>query len=190
MDKPRHIDIPMKKERETVTYPSHSISVWIDTYDDIFSDFDPRPYENRNISDDFLYEIKKFSSEKDSLITGFTLLIPEAKRDFKVEEIIEKRLHQYFKKTFEHLKRKTHEKRRNGVIQTFLGTVLMIAASYISFINAESFLMHSLFVLFEPAGWFLLWMGLENLIYRSKTEQKELSFYKKIIKTKITFLNI
>lgn len=41
------------------TKENYSISLWIDSYDDIFSDFDPRHFSLRNISDDFLYEVKK-----------------------------------------------------------------------------------------------------------------------------------
>ena len=40
------------------------ISLIIDTYDDIFSDFDPRPYSQRALSDDFLLEARKASKDK------------------------------------------------------------------------------------------------------------------------------
>ena len=33
------------------------MSLWINCYDDIFSDFDLRAYASRNISDDFLREL-------------------------------------------------------------------------------------------------------------------------------------
>lgn len=39
------------------------ISIWLDNYDDIFSDFDPRPYSQRSLSDDFLAEAKKIEHE-------------------------------------------------------------------------------------------------------------------------------
>ena len=40
------------------------ISIWLETYDDIFSDFDPKAYSERVLSDDFLVEIRKVSYEK------------------------------------------------------------------------------------------------------------------------------
>ena len=52
----------------------YSISLWIDSYDDIFSDFDPRPFSARNISDDFLYEVKKTSFLSILLLTNIQRL--------------------------------------------------------------------------------------------------------------------
>lgn len=40
------------------------ISLVLDTYDDIFSDFDPRPYGERALSSDFLDEAKKAARDK------------------------------------------------------------------------------------------------------------------------------
>ena len=50
------------KDSEKLNSATHTIqehlhrhvSIWIDSYDDVFSDFDPRSYDERNISDDFL----------------------------------------------------------------------------------------------------------------------------------------
>ena len=39
------------------------ISLWLDDYADIFSDFDPRPFSQRALSDDFLNEAKKVVRE-------------------------------------------------------------------------------------------------------------------------------
>ena len=47
--------------------------------------------------------------------------------------------------------------------------------------------MHLLLVLFEPAGWFMLWVGLDHLVYASKDKKKELAFYSKMIKSEINF---
>lgn len=45
---------------ETAVTPNDTeISIWVDTYDDVFSDFDSRPYDNRELSDDFLTEVRK-----------------------------------------------------------------------------------------------------------------------------------
>ena len=39
------------------------VSLWLDNYDNIFSDFDPRSYAHRELSDDFLIEAKKVTHE-------------------------------------------------------------------------------------------------------------------------------
>ena len=39
--------------------PRKEISFWLDSYDDLFSDFDPRPYAQKGFSEDFLDEAKR-----------------------------------------------------------------------------------------------------------------------------------
>src|SRR4051812_5168600 len=73
------------------------ISIWIDNYDDVFSDFDPRPYSERNVSVDFLYEVKRVCHESNFHINELKLLVPERIRDKEKESIIVKRLHLHFK---------------------------------------------------------------------------------------------
>ncbi len=53
----------------------------------------------------------------------------------------------------------------------------MIAASYIFFMKSEKYHIHFLLVLFEPAGWFLLWTGLDHLVNSPKETKKDIDFY-------------
>ena len=66
------------------------ISLILDTYDDIFSDFDPRPYNERALSEDFLIEARKAARDKN---TGIELhfLIPTPMQDKASEELIRQR---------------------------------------------------------------------------------------------------
>ena len=64
----------------------------------------------------------------------------------------------------------------------------MIIASHLSFIKSERYAMHLLLVLFEPAGWFMLWVGLDHLVYASKKEtKKDLAFYSIMKESAISF---
>ena len=47
-----------------ITMHESKMSLILDTYLDIFSSFDPRPYEERSLSDDFLDECKKMVIDK------------------------------------------------------------------------------------------------------------------------------
>ena len=51
----------MEKEEQinAKKFREGNISIVLDSYDDLFSDFDPRPYRIRALSDDFLLECKK-----------------------------------------------------------------------------------------------------------------------------------
>ena len=66
----------MKEKRFEHFYESaDDIPLVLDSYDDIFSDFDPRPYSERAMSGDFLLECKKASAEKKKKIHLSTSLI-------------------------------------------------------------------------------------------------------------------
>ena len=163
------------------------VSILLSSYNDIFSDFDPSSYSERTLSDDFIVQAKKFTKDKDDNKMSLKLLIPASSRNDKEEKVIIKRLHSHFKEIYQQLatdKRKTNIR---GVILTVTGITFMMAASYLSFIKAEKFHVHFLFVLFEPAGWFLLWAGLDHLVYLSKSTKKDIDFYSKMIKSEIKF---
>ena len=169
---------------------NHEISLWLDSYDDIFSDFDPRPFSTRNISDDFLYEIKKITRETEFSISELKLLIPDKLRSAESEGVITKRLHSYFNKSLHYYLKKKKTERKKGFLLSVCGIILMAGASYVSSKQSQNILMHTLLVVLEPAGWFLLWFGMEYLINVSRKEKRELDFYSKMSKSKIVFLNI
>ena len=77
--------------------------------------------------------------------------------------------------------------KRKGIILTVIGIVVMIAASYLAFMQPEKYHIHFLIVLFEPAGWFLLWAGLDHLVYQSKSSKKDFDFYSKMARSEIIF---
>ncbi len=74
-------------KKETLLKASE-ISIILDTYDDIFSDFDPRPYSERALSDDFLIEANKASRDKASGQIELIFLIPQKMRNIESENLI------------------------------------------------------------------------------------------------------
>lgn len=169
---------------------NHIISLWLDSYDDIFSDFDPRAYSERNISDDFLDEVKKVSIESDFIISEIKLLIPSKVRQQDAETVITKRLHSYFIKNQHYFFKKKMTERKRGLLFIMVGVFMMTIASMVSSFRSGNILMHTLLMVFEPAGWFLVWSGMETLINSSRKEKPELDFYNKIMKSKIVFYDI
>lgn len=184
----------MNKVEEIKPVPKQSllklaeISILLDSYNDIFSDFDPSPYSERILSDDFIAQAKKFSKDKDSHKMSLKLLLPASSRNEQDEKVIVKRLHAHFKDAYEHVENDVRKTNRKGILLTVIGIALMITASYLSFIKAERYHVHFLLVLFEPAGWFLLWAGLDHLVYLSKSTKKDFDFYSKMTKAEIKFL--
>ena len=182
------------KQEELSAAPKQSIlelgvvSILLDSYDDVFSDFDPSEYSERTLSDDFIIQAKKFSRKKSgNKKISLRLLLPANKRNEYKEKMIVKRLHSYFKSVHQALKSEVKKANTRGLILTLIGIAIMFVASYISFMKSEKYHVHFLLVLFEPAGWFLLWTGLDHLVYSSKEAKIDLGFYSRMTKSEIKF---
>jgi hypothetical protein len=167
-----------------------NISLWLDFYTDIFSDFDPRPYSERTLSDDFLYEAKKASRETIPGRVELKLLIPKKRRNLRHEAIIKKRLHEYFSARAYMLQEMKKGILKQGFAFLFVGVAIMLFTTYMLFeSDGKSFITTFLSVLMEPAGWFLFWEGLHLVVFGSKERKNDLEFNEKMSKSTITFMS-
>ncbi|HLC60103.1 MAG TPA: hypothetical protein VJJ52_01605 [Candidatus Nanoarchaeia archaeon] len=189
-------DLDDKKPSKTVLeeetqkiLEASEISLWLDNYDDIFSDFDPRPYSLRSLSDDFLAEAKKASRDKDENRLELRFLISNNQRDSKTEATIKKRLKDHFTKHLIQIQEDLIKTRYQAIITGLLGVTLIFAASYLDSLSLPSFVSKFLFVLSEPAGWFLTWFGLDKIFYSSELKKSEYTFYQKMIKCEVMFVS-
>lgn len=181
----------MKKEQniqENKLQETAGISIHIDDYDFLFSDFDPRPFSQRALSDDFLAEIKRASKEKNEEI-NLKFLIPKDKRNSEKEKTIQLRLKEHFKKHYAEAKKEQKRLVKQGIYFIFFGIVLMFFATLILYKLSSGFLSHFFVIILEPGGWFLFWEGLNLIIFESKKRNPELIFYEKMSKAIITFLD-
>jgi len=163
------------------------ISIWLDNYDDIFSDFDPRPYSQRSLSDDFLTEAKKVSRGKSGDKLELRLLIPEQQRNLKDETIIRKRLRDHFSRHSRQLHDEIANSRKTAALLVLLGISMMLSATYIYSYFPDRFIYKFLFVLLEPAGWFTTWFALDKMFYTSEAKKPEYNFYQKMAKCEVIF---
>ncbi|HLC19821.1 MAG TPA: hypothetical protein VJK72_02805 [Candidatus Nanoarchaeia archaeon] len=164
------------------------ISLILDGYDDIFSDFDPRDYSVRALSVDFLHEAERASREKVDH-PHLSLLTPAKIRSKPKEEIIRKRLKHHFKKHFQRVKHQYRKTIFHGLCFTFAGVVCMLLAVYVVHsLNSENIFNAFLRVLLEPSGWFLFWEGLVLIVFESQKIKPELHFYSKMSTSQIRFL--
>lgn len=163
------------------------ISLSLDTYDDIFSDFDPRPFHLRALSDDFLTEARKAIRNKPSGAIELRFVIPSHERNVQYENTIRERLRRYFNDQYRHARTALKNTRNKSLLLTTLGICLMFAAAYIRGLPVETLRLQLLFVLFEPAGWFCAWYGLDRLVTLWTTSKPELEFYHKMSRCEIAF---
>ena len=186
-----------KKENNTYTasemkkiVQTAEMALWLDGYDDIFSDFDPRPYSERSLSDDFLVEMKKASRGRGRNGHELKFLLNPKNRDEKTETIITARLEHFFNHCYKQAMADRRKILVRGLIFVCWGTLLMLAASFlVTYWGKNGFVFNFLITIAEPAGWFLFWEGLARAMYKAEELNPEIEFYEKMGKSRITFLS-
>ena len=183
----KHLQVVNPAQRQSLLKLAE-VSILLDSYDDIFSDFDPSPYSERTLSDDFIIQAKIVSRNKSGNKMSLRLLLPANKRREQEETMIAIRLHCYFKSVHQALKSERKKANMRGLTFALIGIIVMIAVSTISFMKSEKYHVHLFLALFEPAGWFSLWAGFDQLVKSPKATKKDIDFYAKMTKSEITFL--
>jgi hypothetical protein len=169
---------------------SARLSIWLDTYDDIFSDFDSRDYQQRALSDDFIHEARKMVKEKPDGQVELKLLMPEELRNENTEEIIAKSVHRQFSHFAQVIKTEMKNIRLQGFLMCATGFILMIVAAYLTTLINKIFYISALQVIIEPAGWFLVWTGFDHIFNSFRKRSPEYIFNKKMAESDIIFLSI
>jgi len=164
------------------------ISIITDDYEDVFSDFDPRSFEVRELSDDFIREVKRASKQKGEQIE-LRIMVPKAKRNTMQEEVILRRIRAHFKDGLHHVHSQLSKMRNKSIWYIAAGMVLMLLATYVASLGTQDFISKFLFVFFEPAGWFIFWTGLEILFVKMADKHDDHSFYRKLANCEITFVS-
>lgn len=175
------------KEGKKELLKESEISLIIDTYDDIFSDFDPRPFSQRALSQDFLDEAKRASRDKNYEKIQIKFLTPKNIRKAWEESIIKRRLKEHFRKHALELKKQHLKIIKEGLSFLLLGIAFMILTGFFLSKSSPTRLTIFLSVFLEPGGWFLFWEGLYLIIFESRKETPYLQFYKKMSTANIIF---
>ncbi|MFH1063102.1 MAG: hypothetical protein V1747_09515 [Candidatus Omnitrophota bacterium] len=157
------------------------IDIIIDTWDDVFSDFDPRSLSERTLSEDFIIELRQRSRETNKGDFIVTICAPESLRDKKTEQTVAKRLKRHFlhrslvsRKTNAHI-------RLRGIVFVLCGicflTFLTLAAYYKLFSDLT---INILSIVVMPLGWFGIWEGFSKIVDISPAYIQEEKFYTKL----------
>jgi hypothetical protein len=163
-----------------------NISLILDSYHDIFSSFDPRPFGERALSIDFLDECKRAAREQENGIE-LILSLPRNKRSIGDELKIRKRLKEHFHKHFLEKQSAINRVKREGGMWIFIGSFLLILDTFMKTYIPESFLMNLVTILIEPASWFSFWEGLGKIFIHSKDNEPDFIFYRKMASANISF---
>ena len=164
------------------------ISIAIDSWDDVFSDFDPSPLEQRILSEDFLLELKKRYRETQRGNFIITIYAPLFLKDEASERIISKRLKQYFKLRHLEIQKDINEARRKGVIFIIVGMFFLSNLTMITYFKMlTSLVIDLLSIIVMPLGWFCVWEGFSRIIEPSPLLKQDLELFGKLSKAAFKF---
>jgi len=171
----------MEKKVEDNRFSSvlNSIQIALDGYDDIFSDFDPSPYNHRVLSDDFIKEIQKryVETKKGDFEVRFSL--PEKSRNPKIESLIKKRFKEYFTIQLKAMEEEVEQKKRIGALKFVIGFFLLAGEVVNRFYTQSDIIFDILSVLFVPAGWYGMFSGLESFFDMPQKTKDQRRFLRK-----------
>ena len=160
-----------------------SVQIAIDHYDDLFSDFDIRSYEERYISTDFLNELRmrtsKLMHKKEIQII---IKIDEKERNIEDEKIIAERLRIFFKNRYERNLKKKKQIVINAIVLEVIGIAFMLIAIFLGKYTID-YLKEFMLV---PA-WFFVWNGLDKYVFNKKVLEKKVKYYSILNNSRIRF---
>jgi hypothetical protein len=183
---------PAKEEVQPVLPNPRKISsivIALDDYNDIFSDFDMSPYQQRLISDDFLKEIQKRYMESKKGDIEVKLSLPARLRDAKVEGIIKKRLREYFNFQTKEIENEIKKRRMRGAVYFIIGFFLLAIEYNLTDAEFSKSVPSALGILLLPAGWFSMWTGLELMIQIPDKLAEQKKLYGKFAKANYLFVS-
>ncbi len=114
------------------------LSLWLDYYDDIYSDFDSRNYAKRRVSDDFIYELRNALKYRKERMNDLVLLLLADKRDEANEKIISGSLKEFFTNRLMTSAGMCRRKLNRGIIFGIAGIVLMIGNTVAGFTSGQT----------------------------------------------------
>ena len=164
------------------------ISIAIDNWDDIFSDFDPRPLSERALSEDFIAELKKRYRETRKGQLALTIHAPLSLKNEAHERVVIQRLKKHFKHRSLQRQRELTRIRKRGVIFVVFGILSLGFLTFITYSQLFSRLaIELLSIIFMPLGWFGIWEGFSKIVDTSTIFIQEEMLFSKLSKAIYTF---
>lgn len=153
------------------------VSIAIDSWDDVFSNFDPRPLAERTLSEDFVNELQKRYYEQPSGELVVKIWAPPALRDEATEALVSQRLKEYFALHSARMQAAIRQERLRGAIFFVCGFVCLVALA-LSMLLAKLPEAGRVFldITLLPLGWFGMWEGVGKMVDldRAAVQQREL----------------
>lgn len=165
------------------------IHMGLDSYDDIFSDFDPSPYSERLLSEDFILEARRRYAEKKGGGLELRFSLPAKLRSAKTEALIKRRLREYFHAKVRDEEAEIAKSRMRGAVYFAAGFAVLLFVAAAPRIEAISGIAHFIDILLVPVGWFGMFDGVELMVEAPRRFEKEIGFNRKLANASYTFFS-
>jgi hypothetical protein len=167
----RQVDMSDPKQR---LKDLSEIGIVIDTWDDIFSDFDPSPMSDRTLSVDFIDEVKKRYRERSRKNVMLTVYAPESLASSTAEQIVIERIREYFSDRLRETKEDRAKEIRRGILFCAVGFFVLAAFGAIEHYTLFGPVLTEIFKWpIEVFGWFLMFEGFTFFAIPAKEFDKE-----------------
>jgi len=166
------------------------IAITLDTYDDIFSDFDPRPYFQREMSEDFLKEMSRRYMENKRGRFEVRFTVPSGVRDLKAEVLIKKRLRDQFTFMVKRESEAIRKTKNRGYLYMLIGFAILLLDTYFYFyLSYESIFYHLITILLVPAGWYGMFTGIGKVIDEPFDASERKKLHEKFERADFSFMS-
>lgn len=166
---------------------TYAIDVSLDTYDDVYDDWDASPFKRRDIEDEFNDFVVNSSQDIPfNYDVSIVLFLPEAKRDEQKEITLIAAYRNYYAYALDRLnKRKTilYEK----IISYLLLSIFMLGIGYFFFRGARSIITSILHEGIFIGGWVFLWEFFTSIFITLRELQEEYRIVKRLYKAEVVF---
>lgn len=163
------------------------VGIWLDSYEDFYSKFDPRIAAQRALSSDFIKQVRAITTDMNAEAFDITFLIPKEVRNETTEKVIKDRLVDFFSHGMRQLEKEKKHFFTRGIIAAALGITLMFVTSMVAYQNDQHYYTTLFLVIFDPTGWFATWYGLDSIFYKSQQENEDLIFYRRLNNSDLRF---
>ncbi len=164
------------------------VTLALDSYDDLFSDFDVRDYGQRALSRDFLEELNmRFRKSKASSGSDILLLLPAALRSSDEETLIVGRLASFFAERSAHYARSDRRVALASAGMVLVGLGLLLGANLVARRLPALDLFNEFLLI--PA-WFFVWNGLERFLHNREAVGAKRRYYEALSGSRVSFGNI
>lgn len=166
------------------------ITIQLDTYDDIFSDFDPRPYSGRALSEDFLKEIRRHYMEDRRGRFEVHFTIPAPMRNIGDEGLIKKRLREHFEIVVRQEQKEIEKIQNRGYLYIVIGLSVLLADTYAMFAFQQPSVVYQVIsIILVPAGWYGMFTGIGKVVDEPFVASDKKKLYEKFAKASYIFIS-